>query len=695
MKPTRRLRARLALAALSIPVLLVGVSSCTTSSEPAVDASPNLVREQTRFLDGLEETVTLVKSPETTYAIRADGRIESIEAVLASDRAAWIGRHGKMPAPTVARLAQVAEGEVVPLAIVFDGGLDWHAHGTRLRSKDHLERSRARTDIEAAIRKSAALAHPEWKAAGFTITESSEQLPIVYGRATASDAKKLARLPSVAWVLSDERVATKLLSAPNAISDPQTDTTFNAQGFFGDGQNVGVFEASSCGIYDKHEAFSNAAGIIYSSAVPSCMADSECVAICGDLGACVDGRCIETHQSSVTSCMVATKSGQRWGAANAQIFDFNAQQTSCVTGGVDHGYNWFDKNDVTTVPESWFCCSLGHDGMVQDHYIRAAGISVFKAAGNQEGCKHESIPDQVACAETLNSVCVGGATGGGTSMASFSSWVNPPKTDREEPDVVALASGVEVSDTGAPDDWQSENGTSFATPAVAGIAALMKQACKKNGQDIDREPLVIRALLQVSGWFRNPADWKYSTPNGNMDHVDGAGGVVAGIALAACGVPTGTGPHVGWHQQDIDLTGGGPLPGGKPPVIGLGPPGEKPLSHNAPGGNDGRVGITLTSFPGLRRDQRLRVTFVWNSCPATVYASATPPSAVATDFDVFLFNKTTKTYAYASQSVDDNSEGFDVRLPAGGDYDVILGWPKGNTGCGSTSEPIAWAFGLQ
>jgi hypothetical protein len=78
-----------------------------------------------------------------------------------------------------------------------------------------------------------------------------------------------------------------------------------------------------------------------------------------------------------------------------------------------------------------------------------------------------------------------------------------------------------------------------------------------------------------------------------------------------------------------------------------------------------------------------------------MYMNSTPPSSVATDFDLFLLNRTTNSYVYASQSIDDNSEGFDVILPSDGDYEVLLEWPSGNAGCGGTKEPISWAFAVQ
>ena len=65
------------------------------------------------------------------------------------------------------------------------------------------------------------------------------------------------------------------------------------------------------------------------------------------------------------------------------------------------------------------------------------------------------------------------------------------------------------------------------------------------------------------------------------------------------------------------------------------------------------------------------------------------------DLELFLFNATTKTYVYGSQSIHDNNEGFDVTISAsdgGGSYIVMLAWPDGARDCSSaTTMRYGWA----
>jgi hypothetical protein len=68
---------------------------------------------------------------------------------------------------------------------------------------------------------------------------------------------------------------------------------------------------------------------------------------------------------------------------------------------------------------------------------------------------------------------------------------------------------------------------------------------------------------------------------------------------------------------------------------------------------------------------------------------------VGVDFDVFLYSKTRKAYLYASQSNDDNNEGFDVVIPAGwdGDFVAYVAHPDGAKGCADSpkKETFTWS----
>jgi hypothetical protein len=122
-------------------------------------------------------------------------------------------------------------------------------------------------------------------------------------------------------------------------------------------------------------------------------------------------------------------------------------------------------------------------------------------------------------------------------------------------------------------------------------------------------------------------------------------------------------------------------------------------SFGRPGDGDERTGEPVFESEYLNVGDRIRFTLVWDSCPADMGGFG--PSSVATDYDIFLWNADTHEYLYASQSVSDNTEGFDVTIPSGasasgrswaGKYVVYRAWPKGSGGCGDAgAEPFSWA----
>jgi subtilisin family serine protease len=693
--------------------LLATLISACSADEPdsPLDTLPpgeEAVSRTRRYLDGLQEMVTIVKSPTEAYALRASGEKAGISSVLASNQAALEAKYGRLAPSLGQELEKKPATERLPITLVFDAGVDWAALSGRLASDKTEERAKANADVAAAIEAAGNARIKEWSAAGLTVTSRSDALPIIQGTATVQSVQKIAKLASVRLVMSGAEARTQYEAAPNSISDPHSDVAFNARGVLGATQRVGAFEGGACTIFKNHEAFSSASGITEFGAAPTCTRDEDCIEACGyENGSCLTlgaaKRCVGMHVSQVTANMVASRDGQPWGAAKAGIFVYNPAESACNVPNQVRAYEWFDEKDVTTVPESWNCLTGDYHspsvsrehGLVQDHIVRASGISIFKAAGNQvlAGKRFEQME---ACAGTLNSICVGATTAGASAMMAtggrWSAWINPAGTDREEPDLTALGVDTLSHAFASTKAWESFSGTSAATPIAAGVAALLKDECRHAGRNVDRDPLFIKAALQLSGWMRNTRDWRYSTPNSVLDQHDGAGGIDANMLPGLCYPPSGSGPGV--ISRTVDLRGGRPLPEGKAPPIDMPPPGEqKALPDPSP--DDGRVSEQLLSFPGLRSGNRLRALIAWNSCPATMHKEPSGPSAVATDFDLFLRNKSTGSYEYASQSVDDNGEGFDVTIDEPGDYEVILAWPKDNPGCGGPYEPLAYGWAIQ
>jgi len=118
------------------------------------------------------------------------------------------------------------------------------------------------------------------------------------------------------------------------------------------------------------------------------------------------------------------------------------------------------------------------------------GICVFNSAGNQRG--DEDFPYLTVPADGDSVIAVGAVDSGGL-VANFSS-PGPTADGRTKPDLTALGVGTFTvaywNDTG----YTSANGTSFATPMLAGVAALL----------LERMPTL--TPMQVREALRSTAD---------------------------------------------------------------------------------------------------------------------------------------------------------------------------------------------
>lgn len=134
------------------------------------------------------------------------------------------------------------------------------------------------------------------------------------------------------------------------------------------------------------------------------------------------------------------------------------------------------------INNSWACTS--GEGCTNDQLailasaadsIRAAGILSVAAAGNQGNSSCGTVSDPPTIYPEVFSV---GATNSANSLASFSS-IGPVIRDgsqRFKPDLVAPGQNVVSSTSWSTSAYATSSGTSMATPAVSGVAALMLSA---------------------------------------------------------------------------------------------------------------------------------------------------------------------------------------------------------------------------
>lgn len=228
---------------------------------------------------------------------------------------------------------------------------------------------------------------------------------------------------------------------------------------------------------------------------------------------------------------------------------------------------------------------------------------------------------------------------------------------------------------------------------MSSIVALFREQCLAE-EAITLDQRQLRSILRTVAWANDPADSAYSTPRPGEDFKDGAGELFAGRLL--CNQDPDEG---GFESGVLDLYDGDDLPEGDADYHKyLESPGEtQSVSPQAfdldpsspPAEIDSKRIVSLTLTPG----DRLRATFSWDGC--AVGALGVAPTGPAVDFDLFLYSASGSEYVWASQSLDDNNEGFDYTVQAGegGTYDVYVAWDKSTPGCDGTQfEPYAFSY---
>jgi len=256
--------------------------------------------------------------------------------------------------------------------------------------------------------------------------------------------------------------------------------------------------------------------------------------------------------------------GARWIAA--KIFD-DAGGTSL--GAIHASLQWLldpdgdpdtdDSPDI--VSNSWGLSGL--PGECDDEFdadleaLRAAGIVVVFAAGNDGPAVGSSIipanaPGVLSVGAVDESLALLDASGRGPSACGGGTY----------PTVVAPGDGLSTTDLTlggvVPQSYASVTGTSFAAPQVAGVAALLRQACPAAPAS------AIEAALGATAVDLGPA----GPDNGfGAGLVDAAGAWVALLGSSACAETVadgGVGEDAGRPGVDGGAPGGGDGNGGTP-----------------------------------------------------------------------------------------------------------------------------------
>ena len=675
------------------------LSGCSSPADEVVTVgvTPELVYRTHHYFSGLRLNGDIVKTPTRAWVEFEDGRVMGLEDARAADRQARFARQGVLDDETYAFLLAAPQDVEQHVAIGFIAPLDAPNAGVATPPEDALAR----------IRES-----------GLRVSRVSTSLPIAEGDATPPVLLKAAHLSGLESLSISQPSRVIEESAEDPVPYTQADSVAWPQGFYGGGAQIGVLEPGACHINDKHPIFASSTIDYTDSGNDACTANAECKARCGDGSVCVLGRCEDYHGTGVAGVVaqVAPK------ATIVYSTQFGAYGDSTLAG-MELSYSKFQDRNVRIVNQSFRIPGTGIplgrspvQGIVEDFAARRRDVLIVQSAGNGGTGNYGN---EETCPYNLNAICVG-SHDQDYKRSCFSDWNNPggffqwkSDFDREEPDLLAYGgNGGAVRDfcpatvrqdrISLPAVGSSatrlDSGTSYSAPAVAAGAALLYHKCQSNKLPIGS--LLARAILMATA-VRNPEGTRYSTAqeganksaNDAIDWKDGAGVFELGNAFKYCEKEPPSpkdGVIIGSYTGIMDLNAGQDMwpASGESPYPGLPPDGTHTngvklldRSITKPGINDTRkvVGLHADKLKNLRAGDKVRAVATWHGCNG----NNTGPAKVGTDFDLILWNNTKNAPYYASQSNDDNNEGFDVDITPGneGDYVLVMAWPKGAPGC--------------
>lgn len=189
-------------------VSMLVAAACTAGeevSEPAAEDRDDAAEGHlSRYLAGLDETVTLVKEGFSSYAIRADGSISSVQELYEQERAAYRVRFGAMAKGLHDRVRTSDPATRMRVAVYFDEAVPGGPTAGMLRSPDPADRQTARAGAEASIASARRQLEPLLARAGFRATSAGRYIPAVFGSVAAGKVEVIARDPRVREDVPDD-----------------------------------------------------------------------------------------------------------------------------------------------------------------------------------------------------------------------------------------------------------------------------------------------------------------------------------------------------------------------------------------------------------------------------------------------------------------------------------------------------------
>jgi hypothetical protein len=460
----------------ALPALLVGVLVCgelTSAGEPIEDmlgATERIVAQRSERFEPLGREIIRTKIlDQTTMDIRevtrdTSGAMVDYGQLRSEARLAFQAEHGAAHPALTKRLAR-GGGAPIEVAIEVEHEADLEA-------------------VKAGVR---------WL--GGEIIEQRRR--VIVARAEPYAVREIVRLARVEAVLPHQ--PSRTLALNNARDLGQEPLAVAHRLGAGLGFRVAIWEPKAC-VNRAHPDFDE---VDWQPRYGTC-----------------DFRDFGKHSTAVAGILAADReSAGTAGLFRGKLFDVDDDDIAAVAD------MWARQPHL--VNASFTVKSL--DGKMIDEEVYRRKVFVFNGSGNIGNPTQICGPEEFACCYAYNSLCVGGyshkntfGTFGDDTVAGGSGYRNDPVNGRESPQVLGpfcVGQTANYTSTG----YIGECGTSYATPGITGLAALL---LVNYPFDLWQKPALMRAVLMASAQAHPIIDGGRRVPDFN-DGVDDRMGVGA------------------------------------------------------------------------------------------------------------------------------------------------------------------------
>jgi hypothetical protein len=452
-------------------------------------------RFEAPFVD-LYKAVERRSGKPVELAFDHEGKPVNAARLLADVAARRFERFGRIHETLFAKLSASKPNERIPIAVWAPVDVD----PFRARKPTDLEVDEPpafERELDAVVRKAVTSLRRSLGRAQVKVSGAEPAAPVVYAEATSDQIRRIAAMDAVGVVLFDDRTA--ILDLDDSIAVARSNAA-HALGFDGTGVNVAVWE--------------NGPDVTTNLSIA---------------GRYTTSPSTDNHSRLTHGIIKNIEPNEPHGhAPDCNLFSANSYSTDAL--------RWAARDRLCTVISQSFHRStepgngtLQSDDLLKDWLaLRSPYPTIVMAAGNfWQGDADNITPpaDEFVNHKSFNTLTVGNHNDAADAMSGDSVFRNPTSShgDRELPELTANGTGVTAV-------GRTSSGTSFAAPAVAGIAALLQEA---DGV-LKAWPEGCRAILLAAARRNVSAGTWWNDVVADVDASDGAGSTDAaeGVAIA-------------------------------------------------------------------------------------------------------------------------------------------------------------------